>query len=227
MAKETENYTTKKIEVTPFGIDMEKFKPFHVKNLFNENDIIIGTVKTLEKKYGMDYLIKAFKIVSNNHPNLALKLLIVGGGSLKNELIQLTNSLKINSRTIFTDNVPFVEVPNYHNMIDISVFPSIYDSESFGVAVLEASSCENPVIVSNVGGLPEVVKNNLTGLVVPPKNEVELAKAIEKLILDKNLRIQYGKSGRLHVEKLYNWKNNVRQMLSIYSDVIKKNSTFS
>ena len=104
-------------------------------------------------------------------------------------------------------------------MCTISVFPSM--NESFGVSVIEASACEKPVIVSNVGGLPEVVENGVTGIVVPPANTLELSKAIEKLILDKTLRIKMGKAGRDRVETMYNWENNVSEMIDIYKGIVK------
>jgi glycosyltransferase involved in cell wall biosynthesis len=221
MAKETQLYTDKNIEVTPFGIDMEQFKPMEVQSVFDQYDIVIGTVKTLEEKYGIEYLIKAFKILSDKYPELPLKLLIVGGGSLDKELKQLTKDLNIDNKTVFTGNVPFAEVPKYHNMLSVSVSVSVLDSESFGVAILEASSCAKPVVVANVGGLPEVVEDGVSGFVVPPRDEKETAKAIEKLILDKELRIKIGNNGRERVRELYDWNNNVKQMIRIYKNFIK------
>lgn len=79
MAKETKLYTNKDIEVTPFGIDIEQFKPMVFESLFDKDDIVIGTVKSLEEVYGIEYLIRAFKIISDKYENLPLKLLIVGG----------------------------------------------------------------------------------------------------------------------------------------------------
>ncbi|MCK5676916.1 MAG: glycosyltransferase [Flavobacteriaceae bacterium] len=219
MAKETKLYTHKKIEVTPFGIDMEQFKPTKVKSVFEKHDIVIGTIKTLEEKYGIEYLIKAFKILVDQYQDAPLKLLIVGGGSLEKELKQLTKDLDIEDKTVFTGKIPFLEVPKYHNMLSVSVSVSILDSESFGVAILEASSCAKPVVVSNVGGLPEVVEDGVSGFVVPPRDEKETAKAIEKLILDKELRTQIGNRGRERVRKLYDWHDNVKQMITIYKSV--------
>jgi len=221
MAKETKLYTGKDIEVTPFGIDMEQFKPMDVKSLFNKDDIVIGTIKTLEEKYGIEYLIKAFKIVSDTYQNLPLNLLIVGGGSLDRELKQLTKDLNIEDQTIFTGKVPFSDVSKYHNMLSVSVSVSVSDSESFGVAIMEASSCAKPVVVAKVGGLPEVVEDGVTGFVVPPRNEQETAKAIEKLLLDAELRVKIGNNGRDRVRALYNWDDNVKQMMDVYKEVIK------
>ena len=220
MAQETSLYTNKNIEVTPFGIDMKRFKPMNVDSLFNKDDIVIGTVKTLEKKYGIEYLIRAFNIVSDRYPKLPLKLLIVGSGSLDKDLKKLTKQLNIENKTIFTGKVPFVDVPKYHNMLSVSV--SVSNSESFGVAIIEASSCAKPVVVSDVGGLPEVVEDEVSGFIVPPRDVQKTAYAIEKLILDKDLRNKIGNSGRERVRKLYNWDDNVKQMINIYKDILNE-----
>ena len=223
MAKETEKYTRKQIEVTPFGIDLQIFKPLKTKSLFEDNAIVIGTIKSLASKYGIEYLIKAFKIISDKYADLNLKLLIVGGGTEERELYlkNLCKELHIDKKVKFTGFIAHEEVPVYYNMLDIYVAVSILDSESFGVAILEASACEIPVVVSNVGGLPEVVKNEETGFIVEPKNEFETACAIEKLILNKDLRLTMGKNGRKHVEENYEWNFCVQKMISIYQSMIK------
>lgn len=222
MTRETNLYTDKEIEVTPFGIDIEQFKPIEAESFINKECFVIGTVKTLEEKYGIEYLIRAFKIVSDQYSDLPLKLLIVGGGSLENNLKNLTKKLNIENKTIFTGKVPFNDVPKYHNMLSVSVSVSVSNSESFGVAIIEASACEKAVVVSNVGGLPEVVEDGVTGIVVPPRDIEATAKAIEQLVLDKELRLKMGKAGRERVKKLYNWNDNVQQMINIYKELIEK-----
>lgn len=105
-------------------------------------------------------------------------------------------------------------------MLSVSVSVSVSNSESFGVAIVEASSCNKPVVVANVGGLPEVVEDEVSGFVVSPRNEHETADAIEKLVLDKNLRMKIGNNGRIRVENFYNWDDNVNQMMRIYREVL-------
>jgi glycosyltransferase involved in cell wall biosynthesis len=220
MAKETNQYTSREIEVIPFGVDLERFKPRKRNcDLVREQDIVVGTVKTLEEKYGVDVLIKAFAAVFNKTKNDNLKLLIVGRGSLELPLKALVKELGITDRVIFTGWVPVEETPIYHNILDIAVFPSRHHSESFGVAVVEASACEKPVIVSRVGGLPEVVAEEETGLVVPSDDVNALAMAIEKIVCDSSLSIHFGKNGRRRVMELYDWKNNLEKMISSYNQV--------
>ncbi len=223
MMDETKLYTSKKIEVTPFGINTSIFSPMNTKELiFSKEDVIIGTVKTLEKKYGIDYLIKAFKLVKDRNPQFPLKLLIVGKGSKEFELKNLVNSLQLDEVTKFTGFVNYSESPKYHNMIDISVFPSVENSESFGVSVLEASACEKPVIVSNVGGLPEVVENGKTGFIVNSKDEQHTSRVIEQLLLNKELRMKLGVQGRKRVIEKFQLDECVHQMITIYSAVLKR-----
>ncbi|MHB1688488.1 MAG: glycosyltransferase family 4 protein [Ignavibacteriaceae bacterium] len=215
MAEETKAYTNKQIEVTPFGIDLNVFHPAETKaNFFDKDDVVIGTVKSLEDKYGIEYLIKAFKIVKDKHPELPLKLLLVGKGSRENQFKKLSIELGISSVTKFTGFINYDQIQDYHNIIDIPVFVSI--EESFGVSVLEASACAKPVIVSDAGGLTEVVEKDVTGLIVNKKSVTQTAEAIEKLLLNKDLRLRLGINGREKVKKFYDLKNNISQMISIY-----------
>ena len=218
MAKETTKYTDRPVLVTPFGIDMQLFKPKPVNSLFAKDNIVVGTVKVLDEVYGIDYLIKAFKIVKDRHPAMPLKLLIVGRGQQAEDLKKLTVQLGLENDTVFTGFVNHALVPDYHNMIDISCFLS--NSESFGVAVLEASSCEKPVVVTNVGGLPEVVDEGSTGFIVPARDEQAAAAAIEKLIRGPGLRLEMGKKGREKVSRLYDWDKNLEEIIKIYNDVL-------
>ncbi len=227
MADETRRYTDKEVQVTPFGIDLETFRPFEasagqIDAKFRENDIIVGTVKTLEARYGVDYLVRAFARLMERRPELPLKLLVVGGGSQHEELQRLAAELVLEERTVFTGRVPFAKIPRYHNMLDVAVFASVTDSESFGVAVIEASACERPVVVSDVGGLPEVVADGETGIIVPRRDAERTAEAVERLVDDPVLREKMGKAGRSRVKELYDWERNVDLMCSIYDDVVER-----
>lgn len=216
MALQTKKFTNKLVEVIPFGIDINKYKPMKVDTLFNKDDIVIGTVKTLEKKYGIEYLIRTFKLIKEKLPAVHLKLLIVGTGILENHLKTLVKELGLENDAVFTGFIVPEEVPKYHNMLDIYAALSIEDSESFGVSVLEASACEKPVVVSDVSGFKEVVANNISGFIVERKNIDQTADVIIKLIADKKLREEIGSAGRKHVEQFYNWEDNLSKMISTY-----------
>jgi len=218
LAKETNNYTNKEILITPFGIDTEKFKPKIVDPIFMEDDIVIGTVKSMERKYGIEYLIKSFSIVKKKCQHKNLKLLLVGGGSLEEKFKQMIDELGITDSSIITGQIPFNKVADYHNQLSIAVYVS--KVESFGVSILESSACEIPVVVSDVGGLREVVENDVTGLIVKANDIEATADAIDKLVLDKELREKFGNAGRVRVREKFDWQKNVNDMINIYNQIV-------
>ncbi len=218
MAIEAKKYTNKELEIVPFGIDTEHFKP----KIINKKDdtIVIGTIKWLEEIYGIKYLIEAFNILVKQHSNKKLKLLIVGGGSKEKEYKQLVDNLGISDKVEFTGAVSKEETIKYHQRI--SIFIALSLQESFGVAVLEAAACEVPAVVSNVGGLPEVVINNKTGYVVESKNPKQAAEAISKLLLNNKLLTNFGINARQFVIENYNWTDNIDNQIKLYNSYIKK-----
>ena len=223
MAEQTKTiYPAPHLSVTPFGIDMKLFTPCD-----NQTDLIVlGTVKTLAPKYGIDLLIEAFaKLHEIVDLQLAqrLRLKIVGGGPQEKELIELAQTLAVKEQIEFVGQVPHHEVVYWLNKLDIYVALSRLESESFGVAVLEASACALPVLVSNEGGLPEVVKDGVTGFVVAKENVAEAAEALTKLVCDASLRQRMGAAGRAHVLEHYDWEQSVSIMEDVYRQVLARN----
>ncbi|WP_316570466.1 glycosyltransferase [Neobacillus sp. YIM B06451] len=220
MAVETNKYTNKHIYVTPFGVDLEKFKPLErPADEQGEDSIIIGTVKALSDKYGIADLIRAFAIVYEAYPSS--KLLIVGDGPQRAEYEQLARDLGISEATKFTGRVPNTEVPAYINQMNIFAVPSTEDSESFGVAAVEAMACGVPPVVSNVGGLPEVVIEGKTGYVVPKENPKQLSEAFLKLIREPETRQEMSVNGIRHVRENYDWTQNAADMVKLYRKTLK------
>lgn len=217
------------IAITPFGVDTDYYDslttPLSQKT--NNNSIVIGTVKTLAPKYGVDTLINAFALIlqslSDTHSHIAKKLTlrIVGGGPQEEELKELTKQLGIDNQVNFVGRVDSKDVPNELDKFDIYVALSRLDSESFGVAIIEAGAAGRPVVVSDAGGLPEVVINGKTGLVVPRENPQAAADAITQLILDRQLRITMGDNGQQHVATNYDWGKCIDIMIALYRETVK------
>lgn len=213
MAKETNLYTNRPVYVTPFGVDLEKFYPEAHSNETNDK-IVVGTVKALEDKYGIADLVKGFAMFHKEYPNS--ELLITGDGPQRKEYEELAVQLGISDITTFTGKVPNTEVPTIIRSMSIFAVPSTEDSESFGVAAVEAMACGVPVVVSNVGGLPEVVVKDVTGIVIDKESPDQLAAAFIKLAQDNNLRMGMGQAGVNHVKDNYSWIDNANYMLSLY-----------
>lgn len=214
------------IDVVPFGIDTEKFTVSKNGENPTERPVVIGTVKTLAHKYGIDTLLEAFALLVESiqlkNPALAkrLQLRIVGDGPDQAILKQKARTLEISHQTEFVGRVPYSEVPNELNKLDIYVALSRLDSESFGVAILEASACGAPVVVSDAGGFPEVVVDGVTGQIVPRENPGAAASALEELVGDTSMRRRMGDAGRRHVLEHYQWTDNVQEMISVYRQTL-------
>lgn len=203
------------IAVTPFGVDCERFKLIDVDK--DPNKVIIGTVKKMASQYGISTLIEAFALVKSR-VDKEIELILVGGGPQEEELKQLTKVLGVEANVRFIGPVPHYEVPKWLNMFDIYV--ALSESESFGVAIIEASACEKPVVVSDAGGLPEVVIDGKTGYIVPRNNPEKAAEKIEILINDEILRKKMGRAGRVFVLENYDWKENADRMEALYKEVV-------
>lgn len=209
MKIELQKYTSKDINVIPFGIDLALFKK--QKEKIQNDTFVIGTIKSLEKIYGIDTLLNVFAKFRKKVPNS--KCIIYGKGSEGDSLIQLAKKLKIENEVEFKGFIINNEVPKAISQMD--VFCVLSRQESFGVAAVEAAACEIPVIASNIGGLPEVVVNNETGFIVD--NDVEqIVNKLFDLYSDSSLRNKMGQNGNTFVSNNYDWKENVETMKSFY-----------
>lgn len=212
------------IAITPFGIDTTVFYPR--PKLREEKTFRIGTVKTLAPKYGIDTFILAFyklrNLLAETDLQLAqrLRLCIAGGGPQQKYLQNLVHQLQLTNITEFAGHLPHSKVPTYLNKFHIYVAASRLNSESFGVAILEASACGLPVVVSRVGGLPEVVEDGISGYLVEKDNVEQFATTLLKLVQDDALRTQMGQAGRELVFKKYQWQESVSILEEVYGKVV-------
>lgn len=205
------------IKVIPFGVDSEVFVPIADNATEKSGGFCIGFVKTLSEKYGPDVLIRAMAKVFKTVP--MAKLIMAGCGEMKVQLEQLAAYLGIADKIKLVGFIEHSQLPQLLQMFDIFVNPTVCH-ESFGANVLEASSCSVPVVASNVGGVPEVCIDGRTGILVEPNSPQALAEAIIKLTKDTTLRKKMGREGRKMVAEKYNWHDNVREKIKLFTEQI-------
>ncbi|HEU4719050.1 MAG TPA: glycosyltransferase [Bacteroidia bacterium] len=210
--------TGKKIIITPFGVDTSVFRPLEKERKREDGKIVIGLVKSLEPVYNVSVVIDTFGALLRNNPGRKIGLLIVGDGTQRKMLEEKVREMHIGEQVTFAGKVDHREVPLWHNRIDIFVNISAY--ESFGVSVLEAMACEVPVIVSDTGGLSDIVDEGVQGFRVPVNDIAATTLAMEKLVTDADLRMRMGKAGRLKVSEKYEWENNVGEMIDVYNSLL-------
>jgi glycosyltransferase involved in cell wall biosynthesis len=221
MREEVLKYTQKPVHVTPFGVDTAVFKP-EVVDGKDKGKIYIGTIKPIEDKYGISHIIQAAKIVIVERGLKNIQFLLIGPSNEGEKYQAQINEAGLASYVTLTGRVPFNEITRYHNLLDIFLNVSIDDSESFGVAAVEAMSCEKPVIISDVGGLMEVAGNGAFAKVVPRANANAIAETILDLLANPDEARRLGTSARNHVLRNYDWRQNLELMINHYNSLLKK-----
>ncbi len=146
----------------------------------------IGTLAELHKTKGLDVAIHAFARIAQQFPNIMLVL--IGEGQARNELVALAKEYKLTDRIRFCGHVQHAS--SLLSAFDIFLFPS--RSEALGFAALEAGNAHLPVVASNVGGIPEVIEDGTTGLLVPVGDVDGFVKSLTDLIEQPELRIKLG-----------------------------------
>jgi len=191
----------------------EKKKEFGI----DENCYVIGTVGRLVELKGYPYLIKAASLVLKNF-SAKIKFLVVGDGYMSDELKSLAKGLGIADKIIFTGQRQ--DVPEILHILDIFVLPSYY--EGLPRSIIEAQACGVPVVATNIGGVPEVVVNDKTGILVPPKDEKAIAKAVIDLLRNKDKARRMGDAGRELVQKQFDAPAFIKRTGDLFEDLIRK-----
>ena len=209
------------------GIDLSLFDPGtdgeRVRTMLNisKETKLIGTVGHLAPLKGYEELMEAMgKVVREGFD---VKLVVVGDAiyphsqRYKRKLLSLVESNGLNDRVIFAGHRE--DIPELLASFDIFVLPS--QSEGFGRVNLEAMAMGKPVISTNVGGIPEVVVDGVTGILVPPDDPNALSRALMKLLDDPSQRESMGREGRKRVEERFTLQGHVQRIQLIYRDVLR------
>lgn len=152
---------------------------------------------------GIDYLIKAVAIIKKTRPEIPIKLRIAGKGEKEEEYKQLAVKLGIADVTTWLGFISQEEAAREWANMDVAVIASTLESESFGVSAVEAEACGTAVIISDIPGLMEATKPEITSLVVKKCREHDLAEKLIKLYEDEENRKRMGMEGRIFVEDMY------------------------
>jgi len=204
-----------KIVIIPNGVDTELFKP----SLNRESDLIAWVGRLVPEK-GLGYLLRAMQEIVEECPNA--RLVLVGDGILKSELVRLTDELGLNDHVKFLGVLDRVGVAEVLSKASVLAFPSLKEGLPF--SVLEAMACGVPVVGSDISGVRDVVKRGETGLLVPPKDSRWLAESVVSLLKDEGLRRAMGEEARRTTIQSYSWSRVMQKLDDVYHDAIKKSS---
>jgi len=194
------------IRVIHNGIDTHLFSP----NKEKEN-LILWVGRFIPGK-GVEYLIEAFSILSKKYYDL--KLLLIGDGPKKGDILEKAKKLGVREKISTISFVPNDKMPTIYRKSKVFVLPSL--SEGFPRTILEAMSCEVPVVSTDLPQIRNLISD--CGFLVPEKNPVALVEAIDRLLSDEDLRNKFGVNGRKKVKKNYNWQETVEKTVELYKE---------
>jgi len=228
---ENKRVNPKKVETLPVAVDPSTYTPYKTAsqakkelNLHNNRVILFVGRKCPEK--GPQVLVSALPRILQHHPN-ALAVLIgpdyffgSRSTSYSKHLMSLANDLNVGQHILLKSFVSEEDLIRYYGAADLVVCPSIWQ-EPLGIVILEALACEKPVVASNIGGIPEILSDNVSGLLVHPNDSSTLADAVIQLLNSKELSLQLGVKGREMVQKKFSFEVVAKQCIGIYEKLFK------
>jgi glycosyltransferase involved in cell wall biosynthesis len=146
------------------------------------------------------------------------RLQLAGKGAYRKYLEVLIKKFKIDKSIDFLGQVSKEQLYSLYANASVVVQPSIY--ESFGTPIVEAMSMGKPVVASCVGGIPELITNGKEGLLVEPRNSLQLARAITKILSDESLRKKLASNARKRVAREFTWKTIAKKTIELYEQTL-------
>ncbi|MBI4355780.1 MAG: glycosyltransferase [Candidatus Omnitrophica bacterium] len=207
-----------KITVMPNSVVPEEFAPTHrmasirLSLGLSETAFVLGTVGTLGTgvRKGVEWCLRATALVSDAVPGC--HLLVVGDGPERSRLQGLAHELGLEGRVHFLGSRR--DIRELMGAMDIVLLASEF--EPFGIVLLEAMAMGKPVVATRTGGIPEVVEDRKTGLLVPPNDAPAMAGAIQRLHGDPEAAVQMGREGRWRVERLFTAQRGLAALYELY-----------
>ena len=205
-----------KCVVVPLSIPIEEYakidQPFDVD--VSQGEKIVLFVGRLSYYKGVEYLIEAMQWVN-------AKLLIVGDGELREKLEEKTISLGVNGKVKFLGKVSDAMLKYCYQICDVFVLPSVEPSEAFGIVQMEAMAYGKPVVNTSLPtGVPFVSVHGETGITVPPRDSIALAKAINKILEDEKLAKTFSQNAIKRVNEKFSRTRMLEQIYSIYNELM-------
>lgn len=216
-------HDSNKVKTIYNGIDLEVFIPEHKMGDSPNHTRIVSVARLIEQK-GLTYLLKACKIVKDR--GYSFKCEVIGGPeeplytNYYIELKKLRRELGLEDSVFFLGAQPFQNVLEKYISTDIFILPCVLAKDGsrdiIPNSLIEAMAMKLPVISTNITGIPEIVEDGVSGILVPPNDEHALSEAVVKLIEDCELRKELGKNARKRIEEKFDINKNVIQYIDLF-----------
>jgi glycosyltransferase involved in cell wall biosynthesis len=212
-------------ETVPYGVDAHRFAPDHAARAavrarlgLGDSDPVVFTAGRFVRKKGFEYLIDATALLAPRWP--ALVCVIGGGGDLDGELRARAAARGVSARVRFAGVLGQDEVAEHLAAADVAVVPSVRDAsgnvDGLPNVVMEALASATPLVATTAGGIPGVVTDGATGLLVPERDSERLAQAVGRLLENAELRGRIGSGARAAVIRFGSWERVAERFESAY-----------
>jgi glycosyltransferase involved in cell wall biosynthesis len=200
----------------PVVVDVESIRRIRAEIGLRSDSSVVACVASLKEVKGHKYLLQAMPLILRDVPNA--QFLIIGDGPLQPELRSLATALGIADKVCFAGLRE--DVRTILPAIDILVQPSL--QETFSLAILEAMAAEKTVVATKVGGIPELVEDGRTGLLVPPENPSAIAQAVVSLLTSPDKSRMFGVAGGQRLREFFTDEKMVRRHEEIYEFYLER-----
>jgi glycosyltransferase involved in cell wall biosynthesis len=214
-----------KFETVYSGIVLESYKRDpKIKNsvkqrlMIDKNTIVIGKVARLFHLKGHEFLLEAAYEINKNLPDF--KILLIGDGILRQALEKKVRQLDLMDKIIFLGLVRPEAIPYYLQAVDILAHVSLH--EGLPRAIVQGFALGIPAVCFDIDGAKDIVNNNVNGILVPPKDTSQLARALTKLMQDKEMAKKMGENGCQIVKESFDANTMVNSLDFIYKSLLKK-----
>jgi len=203
------------------GIDVDEFNKNEGNYAkaamgLNDNSLVIGSVANFFPNKGLHCLIEGMSELVKRHPNLAL--LLVGDGPLRIELMEETKKFNLTDKVFFLGHVD--NIPHVLKLFDIFVLPSL--KEGFPWAILEAMAAKRAIVATEVGGIPEMIVDGESGVLIKPGDIDSLVRKIHDLLADPQLRDELGEYAQKRVALEFTLKRMIQETEAFYQELIRE-----
>lgn len=202
--------------IIPPGVDTEQFTPGPSRR-GKPTVLYVGRLDRTSRWKGVRHLLDATRTVAETVPGTVVEL--VGAGDDVEELRAHARRLGIEEFVRFRGSLRGAELVAAYQAATVVVLPSVTESESFGITLLEASACGVPTVGSRVGGIPSVIRHGETGLLVPPADPAALAEALLAVLTDDALAARLGSRGRRMACDEYTWNRQIQRTTAVLEEV--------
>ncbi len=202
------------IRVILDGVDTETFRP--PQDASKEPNSLLFVGNSEDRNKGAAYLIEALALLRDEVP---FNLTLVDREEKDLKVVPpLVREHGLKNRVMYTGRISSEELVRVYRRSQVLVSPSLY--EGFGLPAAEAMACGLPVVATNAGAFPEVIEDDVTGVLVPPAEPRALADAIRRLLADADLCRRMGEAGRRRVEERFTWRETARRTVELYEEVL-------